>query len=301
MIIQEKEFLPIDMQVQLLINRGMTVYDEENAARFLLQNNYYSVVNGYKDIFIDKARTGEIRKHSDDERYLTGTTFHDLEALFVFDKQLRHGLLDILIGIEKAFNTACVYSFCLHKGNKTEYLSEDAYCKKEQYYAPSFYARNKATLISTFSSIASSYSDKECVAHYLKKYGYLPLWVLSTYLTFGNIVHFYSFLESHVKDEVCETMRLSLGRDDISTKKIKKMCSVLPAVRNTCAHNERLFMGVTIHSHHYKISEIIKIIDWFRPENKKDESLIFVENMIKSLDKYDNKLCSKIIRIMDVR
>ncbi len=55
MIKQEKPFLTVTEQVDLLIQRGMIVYDKKDAERFLIQNNYYSIVNGYKDIFIDKA------------------------------------------------------------------------------------------------------------------------------------------------------------------------------------------------------------------------------------------------------
>ena len=47
-----KEFKTIAEQIAILESRGMSV--GEDAPIVLLRENYYSVINGYKDPFLDK-------------------------------------------------------------------------------------------------------------------------------------------------------------------------------------------------------------------------------------------------------
>jgi len=46
-----KPFRMIHEQVALLQSRGLVVDDIAEAERFLLFENYYNVVNGYKELF----------------------------------------------------------------------------------------------------------------------------------------------------------------------------------------------------------------------------------------------------------
>lgn len=48
-----KEFGAIAEQIVILESRGMMVGKE--AAAVLLRENYYSIINGYKDPFLDKG------------------------------------------------------------------------------------------------------------------------------------------------------------------------------------------------------------------------------------------------------
>ena len=48
-----KEFKTYDEQIQLLKSRGLTFVDEDFAKEKLEEENYYSIINGYKDLFLD--------------------------------------------------------------------------------------------------------------------------------------------------------------------------------------------------------------------------------------------------------
>ena len=61
-------------QVALLERRGLSFADKGRAEEFLLRENYYAVVNGYKDAFIDRQATNLAL----DDRYAQGTSFEDL-------------------------------------------------------------------------------------------------------------------------------------------------------------------------------------------------------------------------------
>lgn len=79
----DKPFKTIEEQVELLEARGVTTDDD--TPEVLLREGYYSVVNGYKAPFIDKEKTESAK----DDRYLPGTSFADIYALFMFDRELR--------------------------------------------------------------------------------------------------------------------------------------------------------------------------------------------------------------------
>lgn len=78
-----RPFMAVESQVQQLNRRGLQT--DMRTPWILEREGYYSVVNGYKDPFLDK----EAGKRTHEDRYLTGTSFNDLYALFVFDRNLR--------------------------------------------------------------------------------------------------------------------------------------------------------------------------------------------------------------------
>ena len=97
-----KEFKTIAEQIRILETRGMRV--GEAASIVLLRENYYSIINGYKDPFLDK----EAMQSSADDVYLKGTRFEWLYSLFKFDRELRQITFSYLIQAEAALKTATV-------------------------------------------------------------------------------------------------------------------------------------------------------------------------------------------------
>ena len=53
-----KEFKTFNQQLTILRNRGMIVPTDGSPKRFLEQENYYNVINGYKDLFLCKDAQG---------------------------------------------------------------------------------------------------------------------------------------------------------------------------------------------------------------------------------------------------
>lgn len=71
-----KEFKTIAAQIGILESRGMIV--DEGASTVLLRENYYSIINGYKDPFLDK---GAMRANAND-LYLEGPGSNGFTACF---------------------------------------------------------------------------------------------------------------------------------------------------------------------------------------------------------------------------
>ena len=78
-----KPFLTIEEQIELLERRGVSRTKGERCA--LMREGYYSIINGYKEPFLEPAVT----KDAPNDRYKGGTSFDDIFALFTFDRSLR--------------------------------------------------------------------------------------------------------------------------------------------------------------------------------------------------------------------
>ena len=50
----KKEFKTYEEQIELLKTRGLKFENEEFDLNKLQEDNYYSIINGYKDLFLDK-------------------------------------------------------------------------------------------------------------------------------------------------------------------------------------------------------------------------------------------------------
>ena len=70
----------------------MIVPTDGKPKRFLEQENYYNVINGYKDLFLLKDTHG---KPVEPETYLSNAHFNELKTLFLFDRELRFLFLKI--------------------------------------------------------------------------------------------------------------------------------------------------------------------------------------------------------------
>ena len=50
----EKTFKTINEQIELLKSRNLNIKNNEKAKEILLNNNYYYLINGYKELFLNK-------------------------------------------------------------------------------------------------------------------------------------------------------------------------------------------------------------------------------------------------------
>lgn len=71
-----KPYRSVDEQLRILRSRGMAV--DAGAGHVLRREGYYPIVNGYKDLFLDRKAC----LTAGDDRYGTGARFDDLYVLF---------------------------------------------------------------------------------------------------------------------------------------------------------------------------------------------------------------------------
>ena len=77
--LQNKPFLDYAAQLEHLSHKGLIIPDREQAVNILTKISYYSLINGYKDIF----------KDPNTHNYFPGTTIEDIYQLYLLDAELR--------------------------------------------------------------------------------------------------------------------------------------------------------------------------------------------------------------------
>ena len=223
---------------------------DDKAPTILLRENYYSVVNGYKDPFLDR----ETMRSNANDVYLAGTEFQWLYALFKLDRELRQITFNYLIQAEAALKTATVYAFCEEHRGCSDYLNRSSFCAAKDMLVPKSFKGNKAALhsknLNSLMGILSSKLDvdnsaRPFIAHYMTSFGEVPLWVLANDLTFGNMSHFFQLMKRGDQNSVCrylfETTLRSVGSKKIAPHDVLRAYDVLTYFRNLCAHDERLY------------------------------------------------------------
>ena len=217
----EKTFKTIDEQIEILKSRNIIINDYDKAYKILSKNNYYYLINGYKDLFIDRP--------SKEEKYIRNTKLEEIYALYEFDKDLKINFLKYLLLIENEIDSYIAYEFSKVYGHKN-YLIPNNFTN----------LNFKNNLIDKFINdvnleIKYQYKNSnEMIVHYINKYKYVPLWVLVRVLSFGKISRFYSLMKPKEQNTISKKYNLRINE-------FKIILHNLTLVRNICAHDEKLY------------------------------------------------------------
>ena len=180
----DKSYKSYRQQLNILRSRGMMIGKGSQGSRvmrILERENYYNVINGYKELFLASKATATA-----DEVYKTGTTFDEVYALYNFDRELRNIYLKYLLKLENTFKTVIAHEFSAKYGH-------DNYLKIENFDNST--ERNISSSIKLIGDIQQEIARQmskhhQVVTHYITEHGYIPLWVLVNVLTFGKIENF---------------------------------------------------------------------------------------------------------------
>lgn len=217
-----KPFLALDDQIKLLESRKMIFPSYKLAHRILLYENYYAVINGYKDPFLDSDNP---------DSYHQGTLFNELLALYTFDRKLREILFPDLLRIEHVIKSIIINVFSEHHGSEhTSYLRHESFnCNGFENF------RRANNLIFTLIKVIEKESKThEAVKHYMDNHGYVPLWVLTKVMSFGKINSFFNSMLDNEKTLVANTF-------SIDKKVFKASIDYIAKFRNICAHGDRVY------------------------------------------------------------
>lgn len=220
----------------------MSIENSSVEKNLLTKYNYYNLINGYKDPFLYKGSSRV-------ERYITGTKLSELEALLIFDKNLRLLFLKEILKIEEIIKNQIVQSFYQHhlyenpsnteieKSNlhrDSEYLRRKYYDLTDLY---TVYTSDNFGIVSTTISdnrprgnftkwdrhstydnyIATVYrtlgqqrkNKNDSIKSYLEQHGYMPMWILMNVLTFGNISHLFTLQKRDVQIDIIKSLNLN--------------------------------------------------------------------------------------------
>lgn len=98
---EEKKFKTFDQQIEILKSRNLKFGSEETAINALKRYGYYSIINGYKDLYISEVDGKEI--------YKDGTTFEQIYSLYEMDKKICSAIVKTMLKVEDRLKTATAY------------------------------------------------------------------------------------------------------------------------------------------------------------------------------------------------
>ena len=204
-------------QLQLLVDRGLTVVDEDAAIHVLSHINYYR----FSAYWIPLLTSRE------ENTFQAGTTFDDLLNLYVFDRELRLLVLDAIERIEISFRTQWAHQLSQKYGPHA-YFGDTRGMRKRDAWLHS----NKQELQEHLSR-----SDEIFVAHYRNSYSeeLPPAWVSCEVMSLGLLSRWYSNLNAY-------PARTAIANAyGLSESAMEGLMEHLTYVRNLCAHHSRLW------------------------------------------------------------
>ncbi|HRX91798.1 MAG TPA: Abi family protein [Candidatus Izemoplasmatales bacterium] len=226
---EQKLFLSIEDQIKRIKNLGIKIDNIKTTKNTLMENSYYNIINGYRKPFLF---------HNQNDKFLYGTNFNEIYALYHFDRQLRHYLFSFLLEIENKIKTQVIYTFLNSKDDQGNLIHNcNSYLQINSFECNPRYNRlNKPiNLIANMQhKIARSFNESDATTHYLTKYGYVPLWVLSTRMTFGDVYNFFECMISSERQAVSKLYKIP--DNDLLT-----ILKILSYARNHCAHGNRMY------------------------------------------------------------
>ncbi len=216
----KKEFKTLDQQIDILKGKGLVIDNVEKVKKILFRENYF-FINGYRYIFY---------KSQEDRTFIEGTTFDELYAFFLFDRNIRNIMFKNILIVEN--NIKSVMSYVL---SKKYGIKEKDYLKFTNFSRDSLKTRRVNDVLGKMKrQIKINSKQHSATLHYITNYGYIPMWILVKVLSFGIISELYSILKDEDKEEIANYYGIKFNELEI-------FLSVTANYRNLCAHEDILF------------------------------------------------------------
>ena len=213
----QKEFKSLAEQIEIMKNKGLAINDEEKAKVILLRENYF-FINGYRHLFM---------KSMNDKKFIPGSTFDELYAVFTFDRRFRNIIFKNVLIIEN--NIKSIISYQLSK--KYGYREKD-YLRPENFSLDRKKSRQVNDLIRKMKRQIRVNGEKHSATfHYINNYGYIPLWILVKLLSFGIVSEMFTILKPEDQMSIAEYY-------DLDILVLSNYLSILANYRNLCAHED---------------------------------------------------------------
>lgn len=224
----DKFFLTYNQQMRKLRNDKGIICMGTSHKKILVRAGYFNIVNGYKNPFISGQDANG--KHS----YISGTTIDQLQAVKQFDEKLRSFLLRYITQVEEETRTLAGYKFdeCNDNGNIPWY-NTDA-------YSPNKSLQEKISVISkAYSELSKSQLDY--VVFYMNNHKQIPTWIMFKVVNFSTFIDLVRYSKTDVSHTLCHLYGLEDEDGHPNVKLLIGSLHWMRRIRNSCAHNERVY------------------------------------------------------------
>lgn len=220
-----KKILSIQDQIQTYIDAGMIVPSQEEMKETLESVGYYRL-RGYSYHLYNKTK----------KRYLLGTRFVDIVALYQFDKELSTILFKTITTIEIALRVRLIESLLIY-GDPLILNDPTVFEDKQNYW------KN----LSSISSEISRSTDLFIEHNFDNHNGQIPIWAAVEIMSFGTLSKIiknlktgndsaYLILARHYKFKSINGKLINPDKKTLSS-----WIQSVSVLRNLCAHNSRIY------------------------------------------------------------
>lgn len=194
----------------------------------LVRSGYFNIINGYKIPFTCGLDTSE------NHIYFPNTSLDQIYQLKKFDEALRIFLLKYITQVEEEVRTLTGYKFdqCNENG-------------KIPWYETNAYSQN-VTLQAKMNTISSAYSElskskSEYVKFYMNNHEQIPTWIMIKVVNFSTFINVLYNSKSSVTHAICKLYTMYDSNNKPNVKLLIGSLHWLRKIRNSCAHNERIY------------------------------------------------------------
>lgn len=250
-----------------LKDKGLTIPkgDEHQIIQHLKRHNYYSIVNGHKDIFIDKT--------SIKEKFLPDTYFNDLMHMYKLDQDIKNNLFQYILEIEISLKSKLAYIIGNNIGVKEPTVINDqgkyirfdfkgSYLDKK-YYHPSASMSFLASIAKTIYKTRNNPTK-----HYRNNKNHIPPWIAFENLYLYQIKDLCKYLSTDNKKEFGSLFSYIYDSNNhaLSFEHILNSIGIIHEFRNQVAHGQRFYNYKADDSYlSYKNMQSIFSFDIVRP------------------------------------
>ncbi|MFD1032351.1 Abi family protein [Metaplanococcus flavidus] len=236
-----KVFASHDEQITILQNRGLLVPDKAAARRVLSRENYYALIDGYKEPFLERD---ERLNPYGLEQYQAGTEFGHIYALYRFDRELRMLMLNELLKFEKNIKSKVAYRF------SEKFRGMDSFLEPGNYSTDAERYHERDRIISTLYNLIKSHKKRDRVKYpaireFFDKHRNVPLWVLVNFLSLGQITNFYSVIDDDLRARIAKDFAEEFSEEyepvQLEPQELDAILRIAFPYRNKSAHEEVLY------------------------------------------------------------
>jgi len=208
--------LTFEQQIALLESRGLEVPERDKAANYLSNINYYRL-SAYMLPLKEKGK----------DKFLPGKTFDDVLMLYLFDRELRLLIFDVVEKLEIAFRTQMSYHHSLDAG---PYWFEES----KNFKDANVWREHLASIDTEVNRAKEVFKD-----HFFKKYNEherMPIWMTTEVLSLGLLSKLYKNLISSPQKKAIAA-QFGIANPVV----LESWLQALTYARNVCAHHSRLW------------------------------------------------------------
>lgn len=218
----KKPPLSFSDQVLKLKKRGMLILDEQKAAFYLSQINYYRFAAYCLPFELDK----------ENHCLRQGTSFEDVFNLYIFDREIRLLILDAIERFEVSIRTQMAYHLSHNHNTAHPHLISQLFNDQSLY-------KDATTRLA--NDVQSS--KEEFIKHLRSQYieALPPIWASVELMSMGQLSKWYSNIKFRSDRQSIASFY------QVDEKVLTSFCRHLTHIRNYCAHHARLWnRGFTI-------------------------------------------------------